>query len=701
MNPRVRRRLFQTLLPIGFGVALLTVESLLWSRREALGNLLWWLQLPLGLMTFSIILLTCKDDLAEESPVALRPASIAAGDEITEVRAELHRMAERIEERDRDLTERLKTFHEWLEFPRPLNLTDTGERPSDPEQHGEQDRELFSLLETESRSVFDRILTGAYTDEEGRVRAAQIRDETVDFIRRIARIYRPNDPDPLLHTSMARILHAASRATLQSLVVLEDLPVAVKDHSLQDIYDYIQKGVNAYGVYKRFEPYKPYVDTAYYLGRFALGASPLSLGAWWLVGALGQKGLRAATTHYLEGQALALLHNLIRVVGYEVAGLYGGDFRHRDPNWLYAVEVVELVHSFPESRRSLSRGLKEIGRLSLRSEYDRVYLYRALAAHQSVNPGRYDASILSVTERGKIAERLELLLHEDLPGGRTETIQEWRTGVEQRLNIKMRLSTSDIARRASEESARQAVRSLAGFLLEQRHLDAEPAAALLEGTRSATSLSANSWESSRAALVADPPFFFEPPDLDPEEASTDRYLEDLVALAVEVPPFPRDTRTLITEVATFLRQNPATVARRLDSALVTRSARNLSAFQPDHQITPSIAEALVAGIPKDDPIRFVYADIDTDPPIETEGLFLCATDMACTLRSSNRPEVILWNCDESARARQNTTLGRGHCAVSGGKWHDGGDRLIRIGLPLFSGYAAHFRALLERIEPIT
>ena len=50
-------------------------------------------------------------------------------------------------------------------------------------------------------------------------------------------------------------------------------------------------------MYKSAEPYWPYVNTAYYLGRFALGANPLALGTWWFVGNLGSRGAQAIAQH--------------------------------------------------------------------------------------------------------------------------------------------------------------------------------------------------------------------------------------------------------------------------------------------------------------------------------------------------------------------------------------------------------------------
>ena len=111
------------------------------------------------------------------------------------------------------------------------------------------------------------------------------------------------------------------------------------------------------------------------------------------MGNLGTRGAQALARHVIDRQALALLSSLVRVIGYEVAGIYGGSFRHRDANWIYAAELTELVSEFPLSRDSLAHALREIGALELRSEYDRVFLYRCLANRKSAEPERYSAGV--------------------------------------------------------------------------------------------------------------------------------------------------------------------------------------------------------------------------------------------------------------------------------------------------------------------
>lgn len=680
MTTQTRRLIYRNVALLAAGIGWVAVEIMLWQQRETLGAVFWWLQLPLTLVIGSISILAQDDQIAE-----------AKAESIPEdIEERLNELATRIDQRERQLNERLKTFHEWMEFPQPLDLRaeETQEATS---EIAEKDKRLQKLLDEESERVFDKILNGKYT-VDGELQITQIRDEATDLIRRIAAIYQPDAKDPLLETSVAQILHASSRASLQFITVLEDLPLDVKDYSIQNIYDYVEKGVKAYGVYKKFEPYKPYVDTAYYLGRFAMGASPISLGAWWLVGTLGQKGAEALTTHFLEGQALTFLQNLIRVIGYEVGSIYGGDVRHRDPNWFYATEVVELIHTFPASRRSLACGLKEIGRLSLRSEYDRIFLYRCLASHQSASPGNYDATVLSIAERSQIAERLEQLFLQEIHSTSEETTAGWQSGLQQRLAVQIKLDRAAAMQRSTQAASQLAAGSLAGFLVDRRGLDIDKALSLLDRTQTLKRMDPAAKAQWRLTTEKNPPFYFEIPDLDPGSGIADRYLADLAALILETPPYRDDSRSLFEYVAHALRSGEEAV-QQFDEQLVGRMSRNLSAYQPEGQLSGKIADQLAQSL-GDAPLRFIYGGLTFDPPeVDAPEAVLFATDDRCGIIHG---ASTIWEADNSTRSSQQTTLGQGHCRLSGGKWKDGRSRLIKIDLPLLSGYATYFKPLVDR-----
>ena len=706
MNTTSRRRVERN---IAFGIcltSLLVLEILVWKVRADLPAF-WTLQVLIILIASSVMWLS-RSAMSTPSAFARHgraTTSVLTGSQddtdTAKAKEELTCLAEQIEQKERELSERLKTFHEWMEFPRPVDLNRV-EHASDISNREitAQDKQLFALLENETQKVFDRILNNEYT-VNGQLQVARIRDEAADLVSRIARIYQPGSMDPLLETSVAQILHATSRTSLQFLIALETLPIDLKEFSLQNIYEYVRKGVKAYGVYKKIEPYKPYFDSAVYLGRFALGASPLSLGAWFVIGTLGRKGAKVVTATFFEKQAFTFLYDLIRVIGYEAAGIYGGDFRHRDPNWLYATEIVRLINSFPISRQSLQRGLKEIGRLRLRSEYDRIFLYRCLAAHQSGKPNQYDFSVLNAAERRQIAERLEQIFHDDVRGRTQQRVDQWKTGLEQRLNVKINLDSHAAAERSNQENLAQAAGSLASFLLDIKQTDADQLGVILQNTRTIESMKPAMRADWLRAIQQHPPFYFEPPDLDPDADVIEDYLEDLTRLAFESAPYTPPTRDLMKEVANFLRQDEKKVLANFDETLIANMSHHLSHEQPK-QITADAANTLASLIDPAESVRFLYGDITVKPRMHNKkhvpSLFLYANDSTCAIVSADDPLNKIWEWDETAKVSRHTRLGQGHCRISGGKWLDGTSRIIKIGLPVLSAYDTYFKPLLARFD---
>ncbi|HIG29623.1 MAG TPA: hypothetical protein EYQ50_18230 [Verrucomicrobiales bacterium] len=626
---------------------------------------------------------------------------------IRETQAEWERLAQKIEQRDRDLSEKLKTFHEWMEFPLPSNLAEMSSTSKvSNEDLAEKDQQLLQLLEEESKRIFERILHNEYSID-GQVQIGRIRDDSHGLILRIARIYQPDVEQPLLEINLSQILHAASRVCLQFLVVAESLPLDVKDYSFQSIYDYISKAVRAYGVYRSFDSFKPYVNTAFYLGRFAMGANPVSLGAWWVIGNLGKQGAAALTKNFVHQQALAFLHNLIRVIGYEVAGIYGGDFRHRDPNWIYAAELTELIHHFPISRKSLAHGLNEIGRLSLRSEYDRIYLYRCLAAHKSAGPGEFLApSVLTVAERRQVATRLERVFHESIPGRTGDLIEDWKKGVEDRLSIKLSLDAETATRQSATEEAKEAARSLAGFIVGIKEREPGELPELLKKTRVYCQMEFQDRSAWLNSIEANPPFFFEPPDLDPKSDFTRHYLMDLKLLAVELPPINAETLPLLEEVAHFLNQDPKRIRADFESELVRHMSRQLSPDQPNGQMMADAALVLAHLLEPEELPWLVYRGIKIGSSSirrhkPSESILFFATKKRCGLVTLGDSSERIWEGGSNVTIEEHTRLRRKHYRITGGQWLDNSirrNRWFEISCPLLSRSESFFKPLVDFIE---
>jgi hypothetical protein len=686
-----------------------------WPAREALGWWQWgvwlgglaaaggalWFQRRLTLEELDLA--TLRSDIhAKQRQLAVDETQWQAAREAIE--SQLSEHSERLDSRERALSGKLLTFHEWMEFPQPLDLA-SHSTPTEQELSAlsRQDRQLEELLNVETQRVFEDILSNKYV-VEGEFRVKLVRDDLLALVTRVARIYQPDVKEPLLETSMAQVLRSASRVCLQTLVLIEQLPLNVKEYSFASLYGYVRQGVKAYGMMRSSEPYWPYFNSAYYLGRFAMGANPLTLAAWWFLGAWGKEGAKQLATQILHRQAMTMLQSVIRVIGHEVAGMYGGDFRHRDPNWLYAVELTELVHRFPASRESLSHALKEVGALILRHEYDRVYLYRALAAHASAEPERYQGRVLlTAEEKMAIARRLERFLATFIHGQTPDRVAAWRKGVEDRLGVKL----SIVARgdqRNLEAQTEEAIRSLASFLLAIKEREPEELEPLLHKSRLFEDLPPAQQAQVLATLMENPPYFFEQPALDPASPLVNKYLDDLASLAAHTAPHEGVIDEVLVDVATYLRFDAKKMRQLLDKKYVALLAERLPSNAPEKRFPPAVARAVLDVAPPQEPPKFVYGSVSFEWPEGThapsfpksQNWLVGIGSRLIVFALGDRP-VLLWRADGDCTAERVRGYLAGDVKLRGGTWL--GDvrpeqPTLSVAGPLIASHDAYFKPLL-------
>jgi hypothetical protein len=622
------------------------------------------------------------------------------------IQEEMSQQAGRLDKREQALADRLVTYREWMEFPQPIDLSQAAP-PSLLSELARKDRQMLELLQAETKVVYENILENKYAPG-GQVLLPVIRDDLVQLITRVARIYQPGVEQPLLEVSLAHVFRAMSRASLQMLVVLDELPVNVKHASLNTLYAYVQRAVDTWRMYKSAEPYWPYVNTAYYLGRFALGANPLTLGAWWFVSSLGTRGAHALAQHVINRQALALLSNLVRVVGFEVAGMYGGDFRHRDANWIYASELTELVSLFPLSRDSLAHALREIGALQLRSEYDRTFLYHCLASRKSAGPASYEArAVLTMEERRAVATRLERFLEAFVHGKTADRVARWKSAAEERLGVKLSISLKTSSASVRDQIV-DAIRSLASFLVSVKQLEPPEAASLLERTAMLGELPVEERKPVLADLAQHASYFFEHPDLDPDGDLVDKYLDDLAALHARTPPREAGIEDTLDDVAAYLRRPPKKMRAAVEKHYAACLAERLPADLPVTRVPKDAARAaldLLADL--NEPARFIYGPArlewpEGNVPALADGSFwlLGVGSRLIFFAAGDQPKVIWRGHAADVHAEQTRQFLATSCRLTGGQWQLAGTQPLAIRLPggIVSAYGTYFEPLLVMLR---
>ena len=565
--------------------------------------------------------------------------------------------AQRLDAREVELDNRLITFQEWLEYPQPeaesaavsvantVSIVDLADKS--PAELSAKDQQVHDLLEAESSALYGKLKDGFYKGENGKFDPAKARDDVLELVTRVAKIYRPGSVNPLLETSVEQLLRAGSRTCLHLLIVLERLPLNMKDANFATVHGHLTTAVKAYDVYRSAEPWLGYANKALYGARMVAGANPVTLGLTWVLSELGKAGVKHAAKKFVDHQAVNALHDLVRVIGFEVAAIYGGDFRYRDPSWVYASELTSLMSRFPVSRESLAHSLREIGALPMRNEYDRVFLYRCLSSHKSPQPLIDARATISQSERQEVAKKLERFFRTFVHGKTKQRAEEWLDDLESRLGVRLSIpelehqSEADFA--GADNDRRNAAVSLAGFLVgvKARPLS-EMRERLAEG-KTLGCLDADAVSLILDELARDPSQFFEPPDIDAGSDVLDDYFEDLIDLAVQTPPQDVQADDLILETATYFGRDVKKTRSQIDRCYVELIVSQLSSDAPSKKVDAVAARILVAELGEEESALFIYPGVSISPAAgasllpETPGdVWLVGTDSRLMILSDQR-----------------------------------------------------------------
>jgi hypothetical protein len=363
------------------------------------------------------------------------------------------------------------------------------------------------------------------------------------------------------------------------------------------------------------------------------------------------------------------------------------------------------VSQFPLSRDSLAHALREVGALQLRSEYDRVFLYRCLTNGKSAGPERYSAgAILTTDERRAVAARLEKFLEAFVHGKSAARVAEWKAATEQRLGVKLTVTL-----RSTQASVREQIvdslRSLLSFLVGIKQLEPAEAVRYLESSALLAELPREERAPLLSQLVDHASFFFEHPDLDPDSDLVEKYLGDLAKLHAKIPPRTAGIEDTLDDVAAYLRYPPkkmqALIERHYANALTERLPEELP-----RNLTPAASRAALDLLADEsDPARFLFGPARLDWPEGVRGKFredgqfwLIGVGQRAMLFTADQPGVIWQGTPASVHIEQQRQLLAACCRVTGGTWRLSGSApplAIRLPVGLMANYGTHFRPLFQ------
>lgn len=701
--PAPRRRLFAHALTV-LGSVTVIVTALLSSASGAsqllltLGGMLPLLSLVIARRTVPLMPGLADSPMPNQQTSDDREAFEAWREQVSE---SLQQQSEQLDRKREQLNQRMLRYREILEYPTDDPTDDASERAST--ELSECDREVNRILEQEAARVYEKIRADGYRID-GQLDVDTIRQETRDLIERVARVYSPDSENPLLETSFDQLARAASRVCLQALVLVEQLPLDVQHYTIAEMYNYVRTAAGAWGAWQTVAPWMTRVSRGLYAGRLAAGASPVTLGAWWVASELGRHGTKRLVDHYVDQQAVAFFHDAVRLIGNEAACIYGPGLRQRDPAWVYGAELTELQHRFPQSRASLQAGLREITGLPLRSEYDRIYLYRCLAEHKASGRRLADPTVLTRDERESIAKRLESFFQDHIHGADADAVSQWQDSVEQHLDL--RLSLSEAAPAATPSGSRlDAVWSIQSFLIGAGGLSTTDASRTVGSSRLFGQLNSEQQEELRQRTDATETSAFEPPDLDPDDPLTQEFLDGLITSCVRAPLYDSALETLLIETGRYFRRG----SEEMQQAIAHAWKQGLDARTlPDAPLPrrgPLPARQLLQLLQSGESVAAVYAHAEvqraeSSPDDPDQDVWLAvlqkSTDRRLLLVSGDQDGRVLWTDDGRSQAERIGGVFNDDCVITGGRWTDDQHEAGRILLPGHFGrsYQTWFGPLL-------
>ncbi len=492
------------------------------------------------------------------------------------IRREIEAETARLEQMSRKVADRFRVIHEWLDTPELIDLRDSRSEPLetqfaashsmshvDRDRLAEHDRKVAQILETQAETIYEKIRTNYYAPAQ-KFDLHLFREDMMTLAIQIAQVYKPGLDNPLLRTTPEQLARALNRIGLHLLVVMDQLPIDLKSYDIQTTYDTVRKAIKTYGHYTKASPYLDWASKGIFFGRMVTSVNPLTLGIWWGATELGKFGARKFASRIIDRQAVGLLQSLVRVVGYEVAAIYGGDFRHRDPNWAYGVEISQMVGMLPTSRASLQFALKEITRLELRNEYDRLTLFRAVSAGKAIGRSHVYVDMLTEEERRRILELLEHAYQEFSHGRSSKESDQWRKSVQEHLGLQFSLKTGSGQKTKSRDLVqdREVLRCVIAFLFHVKQLSVTEIRVRLEDIKICEQLQMQIAPSECQQLVQEllpaelnkPGWELMPPDLDPDDRRVAAMLDLLTSWNASIPPHSPEAEGVLVELGLYYRR---------------------------------------------------------------------------------------------------------------------------------------------------
>lgn len=403
------------------------------SETQVLGDWEWVIYASSFVILVSgIVIATCRLQSSEHLQLQYQQRKINEQTEVLQLQQkEFQQRLLELTQKENEVKQKILHYQQYIEFPGDESWQDEVTKTY-------FDDEIAQILHAQAKVIFDKIINKKYIENDS-INNELILKDIVDLIESVARVHHPDSQNPLLETSIENLFRSLNRLSLQLLVLLDSFPVNIKEYNLRKTYFYIQKSTLTFAYYKKAEPFLSFATPMLRVGLVV--ANPVLGLAQTAAIEAGKQVIKKSSEKY----ALNLLHDVIAIIGEQATTIFGdSSLRYRSKHWIYALELTEISYHFnPIKPEALTKAMKIISGLLMRSEYDRIFLYHCLAQGRSANPDSYANDFMSTDDKQQLADKLSEFIGDYIyQGSHQENVKKiinWRKKTEQRLGAEILL----------------------------------------------------------------------------------------------------------------------------------------------------------------------------------------------------------------------------------------------------------------------
>ena len=353
-----------------------------------------WLLAGLGCAAAGVILALSVSPEAGIALFVLGAGTLAAG------AAALRRVASAAELDRLDVSPAERTYHALRvargsedDEPARLSAADLDEN----------ERRLGELIGARCDHVWDGVRERRYVKRD-RERVIDLDGEAIfteirDIVQEVATLYHAGSENAVLKARTGDVALAVRSAIGDLLHLAHQVPyVDPVAWSVESVVTRLEQAEKGLALYKKISPYERYINAAWIAARFAAGASPLSIAAWFI----GTEGAKRIGGRFLkrraETWAKELLEGSVGLVYLHVARIYDPQRVHRGPDWPALVEALRIHAAIPGVDHNRKLLLDRILRARIPDEFAKMALLRALAGDRE--PDRRSAPPVALEQLG-------------------------------------------------------------------------------------------------------------------------------------------------------------------------------------------------------------------------------------------------------------------------------------------------------------